>query len=132
LSAPQLTVFGILAAAVALLLSGRIRADLVAVLIILGLAYSGSLKSDEALRGFGSEPAIVLLATLVLGAAVRETGVADELGAWLGRLGGDSYQRLLGVFVPGVAVLSAVTQRVTATTLLVPATLQVCRERGLA
>src|SRR5919201_1130850 len=132
LSGPQLTVFGILVAAIALLLSGRIRPDVVAVLVILSLAYFGVLKSDEALAGFGSEPAIVLLATFVLGAALGETGVADQLGAFLGRLGGSSYPRLLGVLVPGAAVLSAVTQRATSTTLLLPATLDICRARGLA
>jgi di/tricarboxylate transporter len=122
LSGQQLAVLGILLAAVTLLLSGRIRPDLVAILVILSLAYSGVLKSDEALRGFGGEPAMVLLATFVLAGALRETGVADQLGAWLGRLGGDgsNYPRLLGALVPGVALLAAVTQRVSATTLLMP------------
>ena len=51
LSGQQLTVLGTLLAAVALVLSGRMRPDLVAVLVILSLAYLGVLKSDEALRG---------------------------------------------------------------------------------
>ena len=132
LSGQQLTVFGILVAAVALLLSGRIRADLVAVLIVLSLAYFGVLKSDDALAGFGSEPAIVLLSTFVLGAGLRETGVVDQLGALIARAGGASYPRLLGALLPAAALLSAVSQRVSSTTLLVPAALQVCRERGVA
>src|ERR671935_3177098 len=99
LSGQQLTVFAVLLASVGLLVSGRVRPDLVAVLVILSLAYTGVLKAEEALAGFGSEPAIVLLATFVLSAALRETGVADQLGAFLGRLGGSSYPRLLGVLV---------------------------------
>jgi di/tricarboxylate transporter len=132
LNGQQVTVLAILVATVGLVLSGRVRPDLVAVLVILSLAYTGVLKADEALAGFGSEPAIVLLATFVLSTALRETGVADQLGSFLGRFGGASYPRLLGVLVPGVALLSAVTQRVTSTTLLLPPSLQLCRERGLA
>jgi di/tricarboxylate transporter len=132
LSGQQLTVFAILVAAVALLLSRRIRADLIAILVILSLAYFGVLKSDEALAGFGSEPAIVMLSTFVLGAALRETGVLDQLGSLIGHAGGASHPRLLGALLSAAALLSAVSQRVTSTTLLVPSALQVCRQRGVA
>jgi di/tricarboxylate transporter len=40
-----------------LLLTERLRNDLVAILIVLALAVSGLLKPEKALSDFGSEPA---------------------------------------------------------------------------
>ena len=62
LDTPQLVFFVILAVAFVLLLTERLRNDVVALLIVLALAVSGLLKPDKALAGFGSEPAIVVAA----------------------------------------------------------------------
>src|SRR5438445_42017 len=55
----QLSFFIILVAALGLLITERIRNDLVAVLIILALYLAHLLRPAEALSGFGSEPAVV-------------------------------------------------------------------------
>ena len=56
---PMLIVFGILAGAVALWSWGRPRADIVAVLIVLGLMLSGVLTPQESL----ANPGAIRLAT---------------------------------------------------------------------
>jgi len=71
LDAPQLVFFVILAVAFVLLLTERLRNDVVAILIVLALAVSGLLKPEKALSGFGSEPAIVVAAIFVLSAALH-------------------------------------------------------------
>ena len=80
LDTPQLIFFVILGVAFVLLLTERLRNDVVAVLIVLALALSGLLEPDKALSGFGSEPAIVVAAVFVLSAALHQTGVSDTLG----------------------------------------------------
>ena len=82
---------------------------LVALLIILALGLSGLLKPDEALAGFGSEPAIVVVAIFVMSGALYQTGVSETLGAWIGRLAGQSFARMITIIMPSVALLSAFT-----------------------
>jgi di/tricarboxylate transporter len=49
----MLIVFGVLAGAVALFASGRVRPDVVAILVVLALNLSGVLTIQEAVAGFG-------------------------------------------------------------------------------
>jgi di/tricarboxylate transporter len=128
---PEITVYALLAVAFALLLTERIRNDVVAVLIVLALWASGLLEPKEALAGFASEPAIVVAAIFVLGAALHQTGVSDVLGRWIGRLAGTSYQRNVLVLMPAVAVLSAFTHHVTTTAVMVPVVLELARAHGV-
>jgi di/tricarboxylate transporter len=132
LSGAQLTFFAILVGAFALLLTERLRNDVVAVLIILALAGTGLLSPAEALAGFASEPAIVVVAIFVLGGALHQTGLSDLLGAWIGRLAGSSLVRANAVIMPAVALLSAFTHHVTTTAVMLPVTLKLARDKGLA
>ena len=131
LDAPQLIFFVILAAAFVLLLTERLRNDVVAVLIVLALAVSGLLKPDKALSGFSSEPAIVVAAIFVLSAALHRTGVSETLGRWVGRLAGSGLNGVLAVIMPAVALMSAFTHHVTTTAIMLPVTLNLSRERKI-
>jgi di/tricarboxylate transporter len=132
LSPPQLSVFAIVLMAFGLLVTERVRNDLVALLIILALGLSGLLKPDEALAGFGSEPAIVVVAIFVMSGALHQTGVSETLGAWIGRLAGQSFARMIAIIMPSVALLSAFTHHVTTTAVMLPVMLSLARERGIA
>jgi di/tricarboxylate transporter len=131
LSGAQLTFFVILVGAFALLITERLRNDVVAGLIILALAGTGLLSPAEALAGFSSEPAIVVVAIFVLGGALHQTGVSDTLGRWIGRLAGGSLMRANAVIMPAVALLSAFTHHVTTTAVMLPVTVNLAREKSL-
>jgi di/tricarboxylate transporter len=131
LTEQQLAYFAILLGALALLLTERLRNDLVAVLIILALALTRVLKPAEALAGFSSEPALVVAAIFVLSAALHRTGLSDTLGAWIGRAAGSSFNRAVAVIMPSVALLSAFTHHVTTTAVMLPVTLDLSRERNI-
>jgi len=128
---PQATYLAILTIAFALLLTERLRNDIVAVGIIVALAVSGVLEPREALAGFSSEPAIVVAAIFVLSGAIHLTGLADTIGAWIGRAAGRGEARVLGVIMPAVALLSAVTHHLTTTAVMLPVTLNLARERNI-
>lgn len=127
----QLTLLIILVAAFALLLTERIRIDLTAVLIILALAVTGILPAEEALSGFGSEPAIVAAAIFVLSGAMQTTGLADRLGWWISRLAGKGSLRITGVIMGAVAALSAFTHHLTITAVMVPVTLKLSQDQNV-
>jgi di/tricarboxylate transporter len=131
LDAPQLVFFVILAASFLLLLTERLRNDVVALLIVLALSVSGLLTPDKALSGFGSEPAIVVAAIFVLSAGLRHTGVSDTLGRWIGRLAGAGLARAVAVIMPSVALMSAFTHHVTTTAIMLPVTLDLARTRKI-
>ena len=132
LTGPQLWFCTILVVAFALLLTEKLRNDLVGLLIILALALTGVLKPGEAVAGFSSEPAIIVVAIFVLAEALQQTGIAETAGRWIGKLAGRTVGQAILVIVPAVAVLSAFTHHVATTALMLPITLNLCRERGFA
>jgi di/tricarboxylate transporter len=132
LDTQQLLFFVILIAAFALLLTERLRNDLVAVLIILSLGVTGLLKPAEALSGFGSEPAIVVVSVLVMSAAFHQTRLDEIIGGWISRVAGSSLTGVLAVIMPTVALLSAFTHHLTTTAVMLPVTLNLSRQRSIA
>jgi di/tricarboxylate transporter len=125
----QISLFIILVISFGLLITERLRNDIVALLIVLALYSTGVLSSDDALSGFSSEPAIVVVSIFVLSAALHHTGVSDKIGTWIGHLAGSSYSRILGVIMPSVAFLSAFTHHVTTTAVMLPVTMNIAREK---
>jgi di/tricarboxylate transporter len=132
LTGSQIGVLAILVVAFGLLVTERIRNDLVALLIVLALAASRILKPDEALAGFSSEAAIVVAAIFVLSAGLHLTGVSDTIGGWIGRLAGSSYTRVIAVVMPAVALLSAFTHHLTTTAVMLPVLLQISRDKQIS
>src|SRR5215216_527402 len=124
--------FGILIVAFALLVSERLRNDLVALLIIIALVSTGLLSDKDALAGFGSEPAIAVAAIFVLSGGLRLTGLSEAVGGWIGHLAGSSYTRIVAVIMPAVALMSAFTHHVTTTAVMLPVTMTLASERNIS
>jgi di/tricarboxylate transporter len=131
-SPEQIRFFVVLLLSFALLMTEKIRPDLVAVLIILALYVTGILDAAGAVAGFSSEPAIIAAAILVLTASLHQTGMADTIGGWIARIAGKSFTRMLAVIMPSVALLSAFTHHLTTTAMMIPVTLNLSREHKIA
>jgi di/tricarboxylate transporter len=131
LNAQQIVFLAILAIALVLFITEWIRPDVAAVLVVIALYLGRTLKPDEALSGFSSEPAIVIAGIFVVSGALHATGLSDRLGDWIGRFAGNSLGRAIAVIMPSVAVLSAFTHHVTTTAVMLPITLDLSRERKL-
>lgn len=131
LSAEQAGFLAILGVAIVLLVSEKLRPDLVALLIIVALAGSHLLKSSEAFSGLSSEPAIVIAGMFVLSAALQTTGVSDLLGRLIGNLAGRGMARMLAVIMPTAALASAFTHHVMITGVMLPVTLGLARDRDI-
>ena len=127
----QLYLFFILALTIILLFTEWIRIDLVAIIIIVALSLTGMLRAEDALSGFSSEPAILLATIFVLSGALYHTGLSEQLGNWIKRLAGNSLERMNGVIMPSVALLSAFTHHVTITAIMLPAILKLSRDNDV-
>jgi di/tricarboxylate transporter len=128
---PQLVFFAILGLAFVLLLTEKLRNDVVAMLIVIALAVTGLLEPDQALSGFGSEPAIVVAAVFVLSEGLHRTGISERLGRLIGRWAGDSWARAIAVIMPAVAGVSAFTHHLTTTAIMLPVTLDLARDKNI-
>jgi len=129
---PQQALFiGLLVVAIGLLVSERLRPDVVAILVILALAYGHILSLDDALSGLKSEPAVVIACMFVLSAGLQTTGLSDMAGRLISNLAGSGLTRMLAVFMPAVALASAFTHHVTITAVTLPITLSLARERHI-
>lgn len=72
-----------------------LSADLITLLLLLGLVASHTLTVDEAFAGLSSTVIIMLASLFVLTGALQRTGVVDELGRRLLRLSAGKPSRLL-------------------------------------
>ncbi|MCU0758207.1 MAG: SLC13 family permease [Steroidobacteraceae bacterium] len=121
----------ILVTALALFIQGRVRVDLVAMLLVLALALSGILGLEAALAGFGSEPAIIVAAAFVISGGLSATGVTDRIGQAIGRAAGASEWRAVAVVMPAVAALAAFSHHLMVTAMMLPILLRLARDQGL-
>lgn len=131
IDAHQLYLFIILIGAVILLFTEWIRLDLTAILIILALSITGVLEPEDAFSGFSSEPAILLATIFVLSGALYHTGLSEQLGNLIKRFAGKSLERMNGVIMPSVALLSAFTHHVTITAIMLPPILKLSKENNV-
>jgi di/tricarboxylate transporter len=127
----QIVFLLILASALALFISERVRIDIAAMLTLLALAFTGILTPAEALAGFSSEPAIIVAAVFVISAALGATGLTDRIGGLIARAAGASEWRAILVIMPAVAVLAAFSHHVMVTAMMLPIVLRMARDQKL-
>ncbi|HWQ13521.1 MAG TPA: SLC13 family permease [Roseiflexaceae bacterium] len=131
LSAREITLLAIVAVALALVISNRMRPDLVALLTLLSLGLGGVVTPEQALAGF-SRPAVVTIAGLfVISAALERTGVAQWIAERLATLSGTSEPRLLALFMGAGALLSLAMNNIAAGAVLLPAAVSAGRQTGV-
>ncbi len=107
--------------AFALLLSERLRADLVALLVVVALGISGILTPREAFSGFANSAIVTIVSIFVLTEALRLTGITERAGELLARAGGSGETRLVVVIMLAGAALSLLMNNIAAAAVLMPA-----------
>ena len=122
----------VLAIATALFITERLRADLVALLVLVALSASGILTPLEALSGFSSSAVITILGIFILTEALERTGVMQTLGLALVRLGGVDEGKMMLALMLGGACLSLFMNNIAAGTVLLPAAVGLARERKIS
>ncbi len=118
--------------ATVLLISGRVRADVVGLLVALALVYSGVLPLRQALGGFSSDVVFVLIAIFILTKGLETSGVTAWLAEHLAALAGETEGRLVVMVMLAAAVLSLFMNTVAAAAVLLPPVLAVSRRREVA
>jgi di/tricarboxylate transporter len=126
-----LTVFGILAGAVALFAWGRPRTDIVAILVVLALMLSGVLTTQEALAGFGDPVVILIAAVAIVGEGLVATGVAYRLGEAVMRAGGSNEARLIALVMVLAGSIGAFMSSSAIVAMFIPVVMTIANKAGL-
>lgn len=121
----------ILTVAIVLFLTNRIRADVVALLVLISLGATGVLTVEEAFSGFSRAAVVTIVAIYVLAAGLNLTGAGERVGNWLGRAAGESEGRLVVLVMIGGAFLSLFMNNIAAAAVLLPGVSSAARRRNV-
>lgn len=128
----MLTLLAIVSIALVLFMSGRLRVDLVGLLVLSTLAITGLVSPQEALAGFSSPAVVTVWAMFILSAGLTRTGIAHRLGQPLQRFAKSGEALLTVVLMIAASILSALINTVTVAAILLPATMELARRSGLS
>ncbi|MFK8176831.1 SLC13 family permease [Klebsiella pneumoniae] len=118
-------VLSLLAIAVVLFATGKVRMDAIALMVIVAFVLSGTLTLNEAFSGF-SDPNVILIAALfIIGDGLVRTGVATKMGAWLVSVAGNSETKMLIYLMLTVAGLGAFMSSTGVVAIFIPVVLSV-------
>ncbi|HNP69627.1 MAG TPA: SLC13 family permease [Kouleothrix sp.] len=127
LTSNEIALLVIVGCTLALIVSNRVRPDLVALLVLLSLGLSGIIRPDQALAGFSQPAVITIVGLFAITAALERTGVVQWLAGRLARLGGGGEARMTAVFMLAGALLSLAMNNIAAGAVLLPAAVSVAR-----
>nr|WP_263450006.1 SLC13 family permease [Klebsiella variicola] len=118
-------VLSLLAIAVVLFATGKVRMDAIALMVIVAFVLSGTLTLNEAFSGF-SDPNVILIAALfIIGDGLVRTGVATKMGTWLVSVAGNSETKMLVYLMLTVAGLGAFMSSTGVVAIFIPVVLSV-------
>jgi di/tricarboxylate transporter len=113
-------VLGLVGFTMVMFLFERIRADVVALVVLVLLGLTGLVAPEDIFSGFSSDAVINVIATMILGAGLDRTGALNRLAGWLLRRAHGVEQQLL-LYAQSVAGLnSAIMQNTSVTALYLP------------
>ena len=113
-------VFTLVLTALVLFASEIISFDVVALMIMVLLMYTGILTTDEALSGFSNPATITIGAMFVVSEGNRRTGALEIVGNYFSALGSLYYWIALALMMLIIAVISAFINNTAAVVIFIP------------
>lgn len=125
-------VLAILVIAMALFITEVLRADLVALLVLVTLAITGLVTPESAISGF-SNPAVVTIWTMyIISEGLTRTGISNVIGRQIIAVAGRSEVVLVSVIMLVSGALSAFIYNIGVAALMLPVVLDVARRTEVA
>lgn len=131
LSLQEWLLISVIVAALALIISNRLRSDIVAILVLLALGLTGIVTPQEALSGFSRSAVITIIGLFVITEALDTTGVVKWIALRIRRIGGESEARLVVILMAAGALMSLIMNNIAAAAVLLPAAVQIARESNV-
>ncbi len=124
-------VLAILIVVAILLIADKLRIDVVAILCMLVLAWTGVLEPLEALSGFSSNAVITMIAVMIMGRGIARTGVMAGFSSLALKYTGKSQRRIVAVVSSATGLLSGFIQNIGSAVLFLPAILNISRRKKI-
>lgn len=120
----------ILTLTVAMFISGRVRADIVALCALSAMLVLGILTPEEALAGFSSTVVVMMVGLFVVGGAILQTGLAKAVSQKIMRLAAGSDTRMFMLVVVVTAVIGAFISNTGTVALMMPIVVSMAAQAG--
>ncbi len=120
-------VLSVLAVTILLFIFEVFRVDVIAILIMLSLAWLGLVPAGEAFSGFASNAVISMIGVMIMGYGIDRSGAMNYATRFITRIAGSSEKRLIAVISSAVGVLSAFMQNIGAAVLFLPTMLKISK-----
>ena len=118
---PQLLiVLSTLAVVVVLIVTEAFRIDVVAILAMLALVWTGSLTAEEARSGFASNAVLAIIGVMIMGHGLYKSGITETIAQFILRVAGTGKRRIISVISATVGLMSALMQNLGAAALFLP------------
>jgi di/tricarboxylate transporter len=115
-----------------LLIHGRVRPDLTALLTLAVLGLTGLVTPQQAFSGFSSSAVITILAISIVSEGLHQSGITKFLSRKMFELGRRSEPRLMLVTILAAALLSLFMNNIAAAGVLMPAVIALSRHTRTA
>ncbi|MEO6518462.1 MAG: SLC13 family permease [Pseudoxanthomonas sp.] len=125
-------VLGLVCFTMAMFLFERIRADVVALIVLVILGLTGLIAPEELFGGFSGNAVMSIIATTILGAGLDRTGALNRLASWLLRRGHGIEQRLLMMTMAIASLNSSFMQNPSVMALYLPVASRLASRSGLS
>lgn len=113
-------VLTILGATVALIVTEAIRIDVVALMAMLALVWTGSITAEEARSGFASNAVLAIIGVMIMGRGLYRAGITEKIADFILRVAGRGKRRIVSTISVTVGVLSGFMQNIGAAALFLP------------
>ncbi len=118
--------------ALLLLISERIRVDVIALMVLGTLAMIGLVTPTEALSGFSSPAVITVWAVFIMSGALARSGIANRIGRQVLRVAGNGEARLIAAIMLSAGLMSAFLNNVGVAAIMLPVVMDISRRTGRA
>jgi di/tricarboxylate transporter len=129
MSLHQIESFALVVAMLGLFMSGRLRYDVVAAVMLLAAVLLGVVPVAKAFHGFANPVIIIIASVLIVSRAIAASHLLETtIGSILRRIGSPSLQ--IGLMAAAVGYLSAFVKNVGTLGIFIPVAIQTARRSG--
>ena len=124
-------VLGLVVFTMVMFLFERVRADVVALVVLVILGLTGLVPREDLFGGFSGSAVMSIIATMILGAGLDRTGALNRLASWLLRRAHGVESRLLLYTTAAAGMTSSIMQNPSVMSLFLPVASRLSSRTGL-
>ncbi len=129
---PQLLiVLLILAVTIVLIVTEWVRIDVVALLAMLALTWTGSISPEQARSGFSSNAVLAIIGVMIMGRGLYKSGITETIATFILNVAGRGKRRILSTVSVTVGVMSGFMQNIGAAALFLPVMMGISRRERI-